>query len=154
MTKVMQLDIDKGGKKRLIYTDGTGRFPKQSRTGQNYIMVMAENDSDAILVEGMKNRLAGEMVRAYKVLIGRLHASGIFPTKQVLDNEISDLYKEAIESFKMEYELVPPHNHEHAIRLRGRSRPSRITSWQSSAAPTRISHCTCGRTFYNKQNTP
>ncbi len=70
MTKVMQLEIDKDGKKRLIYTDGTGRFPKQSRTGQNYIMVLAENDSDAILVEGMKNRSAGEMVRAYKVLIG------------------------------------------------------------------------------------
>ncbi len=52
------------------------------------------------------------MVRAYKVLIGRLHASGIFPTKQVLDNEISDSYKEAIESFNIEYELVPPHNHE------------------------------------------
>ncbi len=112
MTKVMQLDIDKDGKKRLIYTDGTGRFPKQSRTGQNYIMVLAENDSDAILVEGMKNRSAGEMVRAYKVLIERLHASGIFPTKQVLDNEISDSYKEAIESFKIEYELVAPHNHE------------------------------------------
>ena len=70
MTKVMQLEVDENGKKRLIYTDGTGRFPKQSRTGQNYVMVMAENDSDAILVEGMKNRLAGEMVRAYKVLIG------------------------------------------------------------------------------------
>jgi len=30
MTKVMKLDADKEGKKRLIYTDGTGCFPKQS----------------------------------------------------------------------------------------------------------------------------
>ena len=114
MVKVMQIDVDKEGKEalKLIYTDGTGRFPKQSRTGQNYIMVLAENDSDAILVEGMKNRSAGEMVRAYKVLISRLHACGIFPTKQVLDNEISQSYKDAIESFDIDYELVPPHNHE------------------------------------------
>ncbi len=69
MTKVMQLDIDKDGKTQLIYTDGTGRFPKHSRTGQNYIMVLAENDSDAILVKRMKNRSAGEMVRAYKYLL-------------------------------------------------------------------------------------
>ena len=114
MLRVMQIDIDDEGKEmlRLIYTDGTGRFPKQSRTGMNYIMVLAENDSDAILVEAMRNRSAGEMVRAYSVLIGRLHACGIFPTKQVLDNEISKEYKEAIASFGIAYELVPPHNHE------------------------------------------
>ncbi len=114
MVRVMQVDVDDEGKEflRLIYTDGTGRFPKQSRTGMNYIMVLAENDSDAILVEGMKNRSAGEMVRAYNVLIARLHACGIFPTKQVLDNEISQSYKEAIASHNIEYELVPPHNHE------------------------------------------
>ncbi len=28
MTKVMQLDVDENGKKQLIYTDGTGQFPK------------------------------------------------------------------------------------------------------------------------------
>ena len=77
----------------------------------NYIMVLAENDSDAILVEAMRNRSAGK-VRAYSVLIGRLHACGISPTKQVLDNEISQAYKDAIASFGIAYELVPPHNHE------------------------------------------
>ena len=114
MVKVLQLDVeDKDDDNwRLIYTDGTGRFPKQSRTGMNYVMVLAENDSDAILVEAMKNRSAGEMVRAYLELIGRLKECGIVPTKQVLDNEISDAYKEAIKSVNITYELVPPHNHE------------------------------------------
>jgi hypothetical protein len=114
MVKVMQIGVDDEGKEllRLIYTDGTGQFPKQSRTGMNYIMVLAENDSDAILVEAVRNRSAGEMVRAYSVLIERLHACGIFPTKQVLDNEISQAYKDAIASFNIAYELVPPHNHE------------------------------------------
>ena len=51
MVRVMQIDVDDEGKDllRLIYTDGTGRFPTQSRTGMNYIMVLAENDSDANL---------------------------------------------------------------------------------------------------------
>ena len=34
MTKVIQLDVDKNGKKRLIYTDGTGRFPKSHAPGR------------------------------------------------------------------------------------------------------------------------
>ena len=114
MVKVLQLDVEDEDDDnwRLIYTDGTGRFPKQSRTGMNYVMVLAENDSDAILVEAMKNRSAGEMVRAYLELIRRLKECGIVPTKQVLDNEISDAYKEAIKSVNITYELVPPHNHE------------------------------------------
>ena len=95
----------------MIYTYGTGQIPKQSRTGMKYIMVLAENDSDDILVESMKNWSAGEMVRAYLVLIGQLKDCSIIPTKQVLDNEISQAYKDAIKSVNIEYELVPPHNH-------------------------------------------
>ena len=49
-----------------IYTDQPGQFPKKSSHGNQYIMVLAEVDSNAILVEPMKNRTAGEMVRAYQ----------------------------------------------------------------------------------------
>jgi hypothetical protein len=45
-----------------IYTDQPGRFSKKSSCGHQYIMVLTEVDSDAILVEPMKNRTAGEMV--------------------------------------------------------------------------------------------
>jgi hypothetical protein len=41
--------------KRLMYTDQTGRFPKKSSQGHQYIMVLIEIDSNAILVEAMKN---------------------------------------------------------------------------------------------------
>ena len=84
----------------------------------NYIMVLAEINSDAILVEAMKNRSSGEMVRADLLLIKRLHAAKIFPTKQVLNNEISQAYKDAIESVIIEYELEPSHNHEQNIAER------------------------------------
>ena len=55
-------------KERKIYSDQPGRFPKKSSHGNQYIMVLTEVDSDAILVEPMKNRTAREMIRAYQVL--------------------------------------------------------------------------------------
>ena len=45
-----------------IYTDQTGRFPKRSSKGNQYIMVLCEIDSDAILVEPMRDRTSGEMI--------------------------------------------------------------------------------------------
>jgi len=45
-----------------MYTDQTGRFPQKSSRGNQYIMVLIEIDSNAILVEAMKNRMTGEMI--------------------------------------------------------------------------------------------
>ena len=94
-----------------IWTDQTGRFPKQSSRGNQYIMVLVESDSSAILVEPMKNRTAGEMTRAYQTLVDRLNESGIFPKEHILDNECSDQFKKTIKANKMTYQLVPPHDH-------------------------------------------
>jgi hypothetical protein len=37
-----------------IWTDQPGRFPKRSMKGSQYMMVLTESDSDAILVEPIK----------------------------------------------------------------------------------------------------
>ncbi len=50
---------------RLMYTNQTGRFPKKSSRGNQYMMVLIEIDSNAILVEAMKNQTAVKMIRAY-----------------------------------------------------------------------------------------
>jgi hypothetical protein len=113
-TRIMHLDIDDEANEdllKLIYTDGTGRFPKASRKGMNYILVLVEIDSGAILVEAMCNRSAGEQCRAYQVLLDRLHQSKIYLKKHILDNKISDEFKAVIKLNKMEHELVPPHDH-------------------------------------------
>ena len=47
---------------RLMYTDQTGRFPQKLSRGNQYIMVLIEIDSNAILVEAMKNHTTGEMI--------------------------------------------------------------------------------------------
>ena len=75
-TRIMHLDKDdEDGEDllKLIYTDGTGRFPKASWKGMNYILVLVEIDSGAILVEAMRDRPEGEHCRAYQVLLDQLH---------------------------------------------------------------------------------
>ena len=64
---------------RKIFTDQTGRFPKKTSCGNQYIMVLINVDSDAILVEPMKNRTSGEMILAYQTLIDRLRTVGSIP---------------------------------------------------------------------------
>ena len=74
-------------------------------------MVLTESDSDVILVEPMKNRTSGEVIRAYQALIDRLHAANIVPKHHILDNECSEEFKTTINSNNMTYQLVPPHDH-------------------------------------------
>ncbi len=54
---------DKANQK--IFTDQPGRFLKKSSHWNQYIMVLTKIDSDAILIELMKNRTTGEMIRAF-----------------------------------------------------------------------------------------
>ena len=79
-----------------MYTDQTGRFPQKNIRGNQYIMVLIDMDSDAILVEATKTRKSGEIVRAYQKLVDRLKAYGVIPKHHVLYNECSKEFKEAI----------------------------------------------------------
>jgi hypothetical protein len=77
-----------------MYTNQTQNFPKKLSHGYHYIMVLIKIDSNAILVEAMKNRLAGEMIQAYQVLVERLCSAGLTPKMHILDNECSTEFKE------------------------------------------------------------
>ena len=78
-------------------------------------MVLFELDSNNILVELMKGRTAGEIIRAYQTLIDRMKEKGIQPTMHLLDNECSVEMKAAIQWNGMKYQLVPPHDHRRNI---------------------------------------
>jgi len=99
----------------LIYMDQTGRFPTRSSKGNQYIMVLAEIDSDSIFVKPMNNRTAGEMVKTYQCLIDRLKDCGITPKHHILDNECSAQFKQAIKANNMTYELTPADDHSRNI---------------------------------------
>jgi hypothetical protein len=75
-------------------------------------MVMVEIDSNAILVEPMKNRKDDEMIQAHNALLLQLKWAGIVPKKHVLDNEVSENMKNHIcDTCKLDMESVPPGCH-------------------------------------------
>ena len=71
---------------------------------------MCHVDSNAVLAEPMKNKSAKEMIRAYHMLIARLHIAGFVPRKHILDNECSEELKTAIKENCL-LQLVPPGSH-------------------------------------------
>ncbi len=74
-------------------------------------MVLIKINSNAFLVEAMKNRTAGEMIRAYQVLVDCLCSVGVTPKTHILDNKCSAKFKERIQLNNMQYQLVPPNDH-------------------------------------------
>eukprot|EP00543_Licmophora_paradoxa_P007200 CAMPEP_0202442320 /NCGR_PEP_ID=MMETSP1360-20130828/1777_1 /ASSEMBLY_ACC=CAM_ASM_000848 /TAXON_ID=515479 /ORGANISM="Licmophora paradoxa, Strain CCMP2313" /LENGTH=61 /DNA_ID=CAMNT_0049057657 /DNA_START=43 /DNA_END=225 /DNA_ORIENTATION=+ len=55
-----------------IYTDQTGKFITPSSNGNQYLMILYDYDSNAILAQPMKNRTAKTILEAYKKLHARL----------------------------------------------------------------------------------
>ena len=82
----------------------------RARSGNRYIMVMVEIDSNYILVQPTKTRTDDEMIKAYQTLLKRLKRAGVEIKKHVLDNECSEKMKELIRD-TCKLELVPPGCH-------------------------------------------
>ena len=107
--------------KEKTYSDQTGRFPHRSSRGNEYIMVMYDYDSNAILVTALKNRQAKTIVEAWESLHARLTQHGHTTKNFVLDNECSNDMKAALKKHNKQYQLTPPNIHrrnaaERAIR--------------------------------------
>eukprot|EP00804_Cyclotella_cryptica_P028359 CCRYP_016427-RA/>CCRYP_016427-RA protein AED:0.05 eAED:0.03 QI:0/0/0/1/1/1/2/0/1237 len=98
-----------------LYTDQTGKFPHVSSRGNRYQMILYHVASNSIWVEPTKNRTEGELILARSRALLRMKACNITPQHQVLDNEISAAYREAITTSAMTYQLVPPDDHRRNI---------------------------------------
>ena len=92
------------------YGDLTGAFPYTSARGNRYFLVVYCYDANAILVQLLKNRTAGEIKKGYANIIEILQNAGCKPNTLILDNEISKTLTNAFERNKIKYQLVPPHN--------------------------------------------
>jgi hypothetical protein len=104
-----------------IYTDQTGRFPVVSSKGNNYIMILYDYDSNAILAQPIKDRTAPELLKAFQVMEQELVARGLKPKLMKLDNEASKLLKTYLHQQNITFQLFPPYSHrrnsaERAIR--------------------------------------
>jgi hypothetical protein len=95
-----------------IYSDQTGRFPVMSSKGNQYIMIVYDYDSAAILAEPLKNRTKQELVRAYSKLHQHLTERGLKPQLQKLDNKCPAALKQFMRQVNVDFQLVPPYNHQ------------------------------------------
>ncbi len=88
-----------------------GCFPTKLSRGNKFIMVLVEVDGNYIDAEQMKNKSAGEMIKAYLALWTRLTASRtVKPTMHIMDNKASEEYKKEIQK-NCTIHLVPPDNY-------------------------------------------
>jgi hypothetical protein len=104
-----------------VYTDQTGKFVSPSSTGNNYIMILYDYDSNHIFAEPFPNRQAATLLKAYQRLHKRLCTAGLKPQLQRLDNECSTILKDYLHEEDIDFQLVPPGMHrrnsaERAIR--------------------------------------
>jgi hypothetical protein len=97
--------------KETAYDDLTGRFPNISARGNQYLLIVYDYDSNAILVEPLKNKTAGEIKRSWIELNNILRSRGVQPSMYILDNEASQDFKNSIAKYKMKHQLVPPRIH-------------------------------------------
>ena len=103
--------VDKFVAKNVTYSDLTGRFPHQSSRGNKYIIILYDYDSNAILMEPLKSRQAGEITTAFNKIYARLTKNIIEQKLFIMDNECSNDLKFSIIKNNNQYQLVPPNQH-------------------------------------------
>ena len=76
-----------------LYTDDTGRFPFDARSGNRYIMIAYHCDANLILAEPFSSRKDAHQLSAYNKIMQRLTDNKLSVDLQILDNEDSAEYK-------------------------------------------------------------
>ena len=91
------------------YSDLTGRFPVQSNHGADYILVVYEYNSNAILVRPLRSRTAPEIKSVFQNVVHYLTVRGLRPRLHTLDNEASTILRDYLRSEDVEYTRVIIH---------------------------------------------
>jgi hypothetical protein len=94
-----------------VYADQTGKFPCTSASGNNYIMVIYDYDSNTILLEPIRNRKGPTLVEAHRRLHTRLTRAGLRPRFLMLDNECSNAFKDFLFEEAVAFQLTPAGMH-------------------------------------------
>ena len=100
------------------YTDLTGRFPKTSSSGNQYILVGYNYDGNYIHADPIKNRRGHTITQAWISMHTMFKKAAAAPTIYVMDNEISKDLMEALEEQNVRYQLVTPYKHRNNIAER------------------------------------
>jgi len=120
------------------YMDLTRKFVAPSSSGNNYIMIIYDYDSNTILAIPLKNCKADSILAAYKIGHARLCAAGLQPKLQCLDNEASCALQDFLTTELVDYQLAPPHLHRCTMQQKEQSGHSKTTSSPVCAVWTKI----------------
>ena len=115
--------------KYKIYSNQTGRFPYVSSRGNQYILVMYDQDYNAIVVEPLKRRHGTQLAVAFKQCCDKLKLKEQQKHLFILDKECPKKIQSTINSLGGTYQLVPPHQYRRntaAMQLKQQYRHSRI----------------------------
>ena len=97
--------------KEISYMDLTGRFPRKSSRGNEYLLIGYHYDANHIRAIPIKNRKGPTITEAWQQLHHDFKQAGSAPITYILDNEKSKDLLESFESEKIAYQLVPPYKH-------------------------------------------
>ena len=93
------------------YVDLTGRFPKKSSRGNQYILVGYHYDGNYIHGMPLKDRRGQSITEAWSELNAIFKKAGVAPEMYVLDNETSSELMQAFDDESITYQLVTPYKH-------------------------------------------
>jgi hypothetical protein len=107
--------------RNIVYSDQTGRLPQASTSGNNYLLIAYDYDSNAILMRPIKNRKAETLTAAIQDVHNTLTKGGCKPKFHRMDNECPQQVKDYFQTRDVQYQLAPPDDHrsnaaERAIR--------------------------------------
>ena len=89
------------------FSDQTGKFVCTSSSGNKYIFILYDYDSNSIHAQAIPSRTKGSLKKAYKTIVDDLTRRGFKPCLQTLDNEISDIMKEYMTDEDIAFQLTP-----------------------------------------------
>ena len=89
------------------YSDQTGRFICPSISGNNYIFLLYNFDTNSIHAEPIPSRTKHQLLNAFKKICTSLQQRGFQPKLHHLDNEISTIFKEHLKDQHIAFQLTP-----------------------------------------------
>ena len=94
-----------------IASDQTGRLPRVSTRGNQYICVFYIYDANFIMPIAIKSRHRSELLGAYETVYKWCESRGFKPTLHRMDNETSKDVEEFIEDQNAEVQYTSPGRH-------------------------------------------
>jgi hypothetical protein len=91
--------------------DQTGRFTTTSTSGNSYLVIIYDYDSNFIHVEPLKSRSGPYILAAYQAAHTLFTSRGFQPRLQRLDNEASNALLQFMATNSIDIQLSPPHIH-------------------------------------------